>query len=112
MGEITKNRNEKLFPLLPLEEWEPTKDTIHLFIQIVGKIRLAMMPRKNHWWNLTLYVNPKGLGTSSMPFGNNQIFEINFDFIDHKLVINTCNGDTREFKLENGLSVAQFYQKL
>jgi hypothetical protein len=110
--EITKSIIEQTFPPLPFEEWEETKNTLHLFIQIVGKIRLAMMPRKNHWWNLTLYINSKGIGTYAMPYGNNQIFEINFDFIDHKLIIHTCNGDIREFKLENGLCVAKFYDKL
>jgi hypothetical protein len=100
-----------VFPALPLEEWRPTKETLHLYCQIVGKIRLALHPRINHWWHVTLYVSPRGLTTRSIPLGFNN-FEISFDFIDHKLKIETGNGERREFSLEDGLTVANFYHKL
>jgi hypothetical protein len=101
----------ELFPSLTLENWEDTKDTLHLYLQIVGKIKLALMPRKNHWWFITLYVTPRGLETSSIPYGDED-FEIVFDFIDHQLIINTSEGQQRRFPLINGLSVAKFYKTL
>jgi hypothetical protein len=100
-----------IFPEIPLDAWRPTKNTLHLYAQIVGKIRLVLHPRLNHWWHVTLYVSPRGLTTRSIPlgFGN---FEIEFDFKDHKLRISTAAGETREFALHDGLSVADFYHKL
>jgi hypothetical protein len=109
MAEVIKK--QKIYPPLPLKDWEATKETIHLFFQIAGKIRLALAPRKNHWWHLTLYVNSRGIGTSPIPYENG-IFEINFDFVDHNLVISTCEGHIVSFKLEDGLSVARFYSQL
>jgi hypothetical protein len=106
-----KTHLSDIFPQLPLEKWEDTKDTIHLFFQIVGKIKLALMPRKNHWWFITLYVTSRGLETSSIPYGDED-FEIVFDFIDHQLIINTSEGQQRKFPLTNGLSVAEFYKNL
>jgi hypothetical protein len=106
-----KNQNSEIFPPLPLEGWESSKDTLHLFLQIVGKIKLALMPRKNHWWFITLYVTPRGLETSSIPFGDED-FEIYFDLIDHQLIINTSEGQQRKIDLKNGLSVSEFYRKL
>jgi hypothetical protein len=99
------------FPDLPLDAWRATKDTLHLYLQIVGKIRLAMHPRINHWWHVPLYVSPRGLTTRSIPFGVNN-FEIEFDFIKHRLRILTGEGKKRSFKLKDGLSVAKFYEKL
>lgn len=105
------NPHQELFPSLPLETWEDTKNTVHLYTQIVGKIRLALMPRKNHWWYITLYVNARGLGTSPIPY-DNFTFEINFDFIDHTLNLISSRGTVRSFSLHTGLSVAEFYQQL
>ncbi len=102
--------SEELFPPLPIEEWEDTKNTLHLFMQIVGKIRLKSFPKMNHWWHVTLYVAPRGLTTRSIPY-DGMIFEIAFDFIDHKLVIVTSQGATRFIPL-NGLNVAEFYKSL
>jgi hypothetical protein len=99
------------FQALPYEEWKPTKNTLHLYLQVVGKIRLVMFPRLNHWWHVTLYVTPRGLSTRPIPH-NSGSFEIDFDFIDHALKIKTSDGEQREFALEDGLSVAEFYQKL
>lgn len=96
------------FPPLPLEEWEPTKDTLLLYFQIIGKIRLKLMPRRNHWWNVTLYVTPRGMGTGPIPYGN-FTFEIDFDFITHQLVVRTSTGAVERFDLHDGLSVSTFY---
>ncbi len=78
-------------PPLPLEAWEDTKKTLHRFAQIVGKIRLATHPHQNHWWNATLYVTPRGLTTGPMPHGDVS-FSIDFDFVDHQLIIRTSAG--------------------
>lgn len=99
------------FPPLPLKEWEKTKDTLHLYLQIVGKIRLALAPRKNHWWFITLYVTSRGLETSPIPYGD-LTFDINFDFVDHKLIVASSDGRSSSFPLEDGLSVAKFYKNL
>lgn len=99
------------FPPLPLEEWESSKNTLHLFVQIVGKIRLKLMPKKNHWWHVTLYVSSAGLTTRPIPYGKFS-FEIEFDFIRHQLVIRTSDGRQNSFALEDGLSVAAFYETI
>jgi hypothetical protein len=99
------------FPEMPLDAWRPTKNTLHLYCQIVGKIRLAMHPRLNHWWHVPLYVSPRGLTTRPIPFrGGN--FEIEFDFRDHALKIYTSDGRTEDFALFDGLTVADFYSSL
>ncbi|MEM7484162.1 MAG: DUF5996 family protein [Bacteroidota bacterium] len=99
------------YPFFPLKEWEPTKETLHRYIQIVGKIRLANMPRKNHWWFITLYVNSRGLYTDSISY-NDFTFDIQFDFVDHQLRIHTSKGESGFFELKNGLSVADFYARI
>lgn len=99
------------FPDIPLEAWRPTKDTLHLYCQIVGKIRLAMHPRINHWWHVPLYVSPRGLTTRTIPFKSGN-FEIEFDFNDHRLEIRTSDGRHEDFALFDGLSVADFYKSL
>lgn len=91
--------NKEMFPPLKLAEWEATKDTLHLWTQIVGKIRHAQTPLINHYWNVTLYVSARGLTTSAMPFANG-LFEMEFDFIDHNLVIKTSEGEIKMIKLE------------
>lgn len=99
------------FPPLPLEEWRDTKNTLHLYLQIVGKIRLALHPRINHWWHVPLYISPRGLTTRSIPYGSGN-FEIEFDLLKHRLRISTSDGGRKKFKLKDGLSVAEFYKKL
>lgn len=99
------------FPDIPLEAWRPTKNTLHLYCQIVGKIRLAMHPRMNHWWHVPLYVTPRGLSTRTIPYADGN-FEIAFDFHDHKLVITTSGGKVEDFALYDGLTVADFYNSL
>lgn len=100
-----------MLPELPLKQWEQTKMTLHLYLQIVGKIKLKVMPRKNHWWNITLHVNAKGITTRSMHYGDHS-FEIQFNFIDHRLEVITSKGENEWFYLYNGLTVADFYSNL
>lgn len=95
-------------PPLPLEPWRPTRDTLHLYVQIVGKIRLGLMPRMNHWWHVTLYVTPRGLTTGPMPAGDRAL-AIDFDLVDHALVARTSAAEERRVELADGLSVAEFY---
>ena len=99
------------FSDIPLEDWRPTKNTLHLYCQIVGKIRLAMHPRLNHWWHVPLYVSPRGLTTRPIPYSGGN-FEIEFDFKDHCLFIRTSRGETEDFALFDGLSVADFHSSL
>ena len=98
------------WPALPLEEWKDTYATLHMWTQIVGKIRFAQTPWINHSWHVTLYVTSRGLTTSPIPFGE-KTFEISFDFIDHRLVIETSGGDVRSIELRPR-SVADFYSEV
>jgi hypothetical protein len=119
MSKLTNNPNdadarlspasEIALPPLSLSEWQATYDTLHMWTQIVGKVRLQQCPAINHWWGVALYVTANGLTTSPIPYGN-ESFEIWFDFIEHKLVIETSRGAIRELKLEPQ-SVAEFYRK-
>jgi len=99
-------RNE-VWPPLPLSEWSDTYATLHLWTQIVGKIRLTQTPLVNHYWNSVLYLTARGMTTSPIPHGR-RIFQIDFDFIDHKLVISASEGETRTVRLEPK-TVADFY---
>jgi hypothetical protein len=95
---------------LPLAEWEATRATLHMWTQIVGKVRLALSPPVNHWWGTTLYVSARGLTTSPMPHAG-RVFEIEFDFIDHNLAIRVEDGATRFVPLY-ARSVADFYREV
>ena len=99
-------------PELQLAHWEPTKTTIHLWAQIVGKIRLALMPPRNHWWHVPLYVDVRGLTTRRMRATNGVSFQIDFDFVEHRLHVRTASGTDESFPLQDGLSVAEFDEKL
>jgi hypothetical protein len=99
-----------VWPSLPVKEWQDTYATLHMWTQIVGKIRLTQTPLENHWWNTVLYVTSRGLTTSPIPYGN-RTFEIDFDFIDHRLLISTNDGVTRPLALAPR-SVAAFYVEL
>jgi uncharacterized protein DUF5996 len=101
-------RGEEPWPELPLEEWRDTYATLHMYSQIVGKVRLALAPPMNHWWQTTLYVDASGLTTSPIPYRSG-VFEIRFDFIDHRLVIQTSSSAVRVLTLEPR-SVADFYR--
>jgi len=98
------------WPELILEEWQDTLATLHMWTQIVGKIRMHQTPLINHWWNVTLYVSARGLTTSAMPY-QDRIFEIEFDFIDHQLRIECSDGASKILPLRPQ-SVADFYQEL
>ncbi len=93
---------------LPLAAWQDTYATLHLWTQIIGKIRLALAPKMNHWWHSTLYVTSRGLTTGTMPDGSRS-FQITFDFLHHQLLIETSDGMMRTIALAP-CSVAAFYQ--
>ncbi|MGA8214609.1 MAG: DUF5996 family protein [Candidatus Sulfotelmatobacter sp.] len=95
------------WPELPLGAWQATCDTLHMWTQIVGKVRLALSPLVNDWWEVAFYVNARGLTTSAIPYGDG-IFEVQFDFIDHKLIIQTSRGSTKSIPLK-AQTVADFY---
>ena len=95
------------WPELMIEGWSDTRDTVHLWTQIVGKTRMALSPALNHWWGVALYVDATGLTTSMMPLGDRGL-EIRFDFLAHRLVLATTDGRSRTMKLEPR-SVADFY---
>ena len=96
-----------IWPDLPYSTWRETAATLQLWTQIVGKIRLALTPWVNHGWQVPLYVTARGLGTSPIPIGN-EIFEIEFDFVGHRLVVRTSRGDERALRLKPQ-TVADFY---
>lgn len=103
------NSVEQDWPALPLEQWETTYHTLHMWTQIVGKIRLGLTPLENHWWNTALYVNTRGLTTSPIPYRGGE-FEIQFDFINHRLELRTADSE-RTLKL-SAKSVATFYREV
>ena len=98
------------WPALPLAEWQDTYATLHMWTQIVGKIRLAQTPLINHWWNVPLYVTARGLTTTAMPY-RDRTFEIEFDFIDHQLLIKCDDGAVKRIPLIPR-SVADFYHEV
>lgn len=98
------------WPSLPLETWSETYATLHRWLQIVGKVRLAQSPWWNHSWHVTLYVTSRGLTTSPIPYGA-RTFQIDFDFIDHRLMVQSSDGGVGSLALEPQ-SVAAFYARL
>jgi len=98
------------WPQLVLEEWQDTLATLHMWTQIVGKIRLEQTPLVNHWWNVPLYVSARGLTTSPMTY-QDRIFEIEFDFIDHTLRIQCSDGSLATLDLRPQ-TVADFYEEV
>ena len=101
--------NSHEWPPLPFSEWEGTCDTLHLWTQIIGKTRLALAPRENHFWHVPLYVTPRGLATSSIPF-RHRTFDVQFDFVGHSLWLRTSEGRERSIPLYPR-SVADFYSE-
>jgi hypothetical protein len=99
---------EEPWPSLPLAEWKDTYATLHRYAQVIGKVCLALAPRVNHWWSVAFYVDATGLTTSSIPYAGG-VCEIRFDFLEHRLVIETSRGSTRILTLEPR-SVADFYR--
>jgi hypothetical protein len=104
------NQHTDVWPELPLAAWQDTYDTLHMWTQIVGKIRMTLTPLINHYWNATLYVSARGLTTSAIPYPRG-VFDIEFDFIGHKLLIQTSQGDVRTLELAPR-TVADFYADL
>jgi Family of unknown function (DUF5996) len=100
----------EVWPSLPYEDWKDTYATLHLWAQIVGRIRGALSPKLNHWWHNTLYVTPRGLTTSPIPY-KTRTFELTFDLIAHQLAIQTSDGMTRLLALYPR-PVADFYREL
>jgi hypothetical protein len=95
------------WPELPWKTWEPTISTLHMWTQIVGKVRMALAPPVNHWWHIPLYVSSRGLTTTAIPYGSRD-FQVDFDFVDHRLLVSVSDGGS--FVLGLGpKSVAQFY---
>ncbi len=97
------------WPALSIADWADTYATLHMLTQIVGKMRLALAPMQNHWWQVTLYVTERGLTTSAMPYGDRMV-TVDFDFIDHKVVVRTSDGGRRDVPLIQR-SVSEFYSE-
>ena len=97
------------WPALPLDSWKDTYATLHMWTQIVGKVRLRLTPLVNHWWNVPFYVTARGLTTSRIPYGQ-KAFELCFDFIAHELVLETTDGLRKTLPLAPR-SVAEFYEE-
>ena len=98
------------WPALPLEAWADTCRTLHLWTQVVGKVRLARAPHVNHWWQVTLYLTSRGLTTSPIPHGP-RTFQVDFDFVSHELLVRTSEGRTAALALRPR-SVADFHAEL
>ena len=98
-------------PELHLADWRATKDTLHLYCQVVGKVRLATTPPRNHWWNVPLYVDVRGLTTRRLHHAGTT-FDIVLDFVDQALVVRGADGRTESFALHDGLDVAEFDRRL
>jgi len=105
---MRSERKTDNWPRLVLDDWAATQSTLQRWTQIVGKTRLALAPMQNHWWQVVLYVTERGLTTSPIPYDDGRTFDINFDFIDHKLTTQTSDGDVRLIPLVPR-SVADFY---
>ncbi|MBZ5694841.1 MAG: DUF5996 family protein [Acidobacteriia bacterium] len=108
-GSVPALSRDEAWPALPLAEWEATRATLHMWTQMVGKLRLALSPRVNHWWEVPLYVSARGLATSPIPYRLG-IFEAEFDFISHVLKFMTSRGETKTIPLAPR-SVANFYKE-
>lgn len=102
-------KESKRWPSIPVADWQDTRDTLQLCAQVVGKVRLANEPQINHWWNVPLYVSATGLTTSLMPHPTGPAFQIDFDFIEHRLDIATVTGERRSLALVPR-PVAEFYE--
>ncbi|MBS1910668.1 MAG: hypothetical protein JST22_01655 [Bacteroidetes bacterium] len=110
MTSLSEPKPVDVWPALPLEAWRDTCETLHMFTQIVGKIRLVQSPWTNHSWHTTLYVTARGLTTSPIPYGTRS-FEIHMDFIDHLAIVQSSDGGSATVSLK-GISVAAFYGML
>jgi hypothetical protein len=107
---VSEDASGAVLPPLPLDAWEDTKETLHRYAQVVGKIRLANAPFKNHWWHVTLYVGACGLTTGPIPYGRTN-FKISLNLMDNRLEASAGNGGSFGFALDD-LAVADFYRRL
>lgn len=98
------------WPALAVDEWTPTRDTLHMWTQVIGKIRLERTPMVNHWWQVSLHVTPRGLTTTATPHGR-ELFEVEFDFVAHQLLIRSTAGGQKSLRLEPK-PVAEFYREV
>jgi hypothetical protein len=101
--------NDVFWPELPLAAWQDTYATLHMWTQVVGKVRLALTPLVNHWWEVPFYVTARGLSTSAIPYGD-RVFDVEFNFIEHKLDIRPSWGKSKSLELRPK-SVAEFYSE-
>jgi hypothetical protein len=106
---MTEHPAATLWPSLRVDAWEPTRDTLHMWTQIIGKVRMAHAPMVNHWWQVPLYVSPRGLSTSTIPTGTRN-FDMEFDFVDHALSIRVSDGRTESLPLADK-SVSEFHDR-
>src|SRR5260370_21605849 len=104
---VKTNTPGDMWPPLPYDIWKDTKDTLHMWMQIVGKIKLALVPFINQWWEVAFYVTATGMTTGRIPY-NNEIFQVDFDFISHNLFIRTSSNQLKTIPLQPR-SVAAFY---
>ncbi|HZC83743.1 MAG TPA: DUF5996 family protein [Rubrobacter sp.] len=105
-----EHRTARALPPLPLDEWEDTKETLHRYCQIAGKVRMECSPFRNHWWHVTLYVTTCGLTTGPIPYGRTT-FDISFDLLENRLDVSTSDKGEFSFALDD-LPVAEFYRRL
>src|SRR3954465_13161687 len=98
---------QEIWPALPFAEWKATAETLHMWTQIVGKVRLGLTPWLNHSWHVTLYVTPRGLTTGPIPW-QTRSFRIDFDFLEHRLLLAASDGRSRSLPLEEQ-AIADFY---
>ena len=110
MGMTHEHRTARALPPLPLDEWEDTKETLHRYCQIAGKVRMECSPFRNHWWHVTLYVTTCGLTTGPIPYGRTT-FDISFDLLENRLDVSTSDKGEFSFALDD-LPVAEFYRRL
>jgi hypothetical protein len=110
MDAVEASGHHNGWPQLRGDDWIQTRETVHMWTQIVGKIRMAHTPMLNHWWHVTLYVTPRGLTTSKIPYGAGA-YDIEFDFCDHRLHIRSSNGTAGAVALETK-SVAEFHAEV
>ena len=103
----------RALPPLPLDDWEDTKETLHRYCQIAGKVRMELSPFRNHWWHVTLYVTTRGLSTGPIPYDphGSAAFDISFDLLDNRLAVTTSDDGGFYFALDD-LTVAEVYRGL
>ena len=104
------SRDTEVWPALPLEAWKDTRDTLHMWTQIIGKIRLKLTPLLNHWWEVPFYLTSRGLTTTPMPVASRTL-DVTFDFVDHNVLFETSDGRVKAVPMRPQ-SVADFYHEV